>query len=562
MQNYQHFIDELFCLNIDTVQYFVKNGQVLYDQLPQHYTAEQLAETPADWLPGHLGIFMSLDRYDQHQPENRYADTLVELQRRAVTDLLLLEPAQINRLLFDAKNKCEKLSQLLKNAMEYQKAWGYGTLDLLSNCFLELRLLDAFTIKSRPEASPHNLFAHHLTDAIMYKRGILSGFIEQIENTLQTAPAVLSDTAQEPEYDLWYVNNDDKYAFAKFKELARYLPTIEPFTKRVEWFFETSRIWEVEPCNMGVGSRMIPDPKDFSRRTDDGKPVDKNGQRIEEVAWGLSYSNDEEKGILHKLYFLRFYRTHRAYVLNKPRPDFDQLLSQYSTNRQTERGKRLQWEWVTGQISDGQQLINDWVRANPDRYGNPEIKRQLQNAAILIEQELEGIPAIKWGLFYRTMHLDPFALLWGLVEYKRFLETEELSAPVPSTPLASDEPKNSKPVSSPGFDTYFDSYIVAEHRATLMPYLTENYANTSPERYGYMLYALVSLKYVPNSTLNNNQSALHRALTNTFGEIGTRQALNTAIRRLDPKESNDEDKRQIEEHKQRIVYHLKPVSTN
>ena len=165
MQNYQNFIDELFRLNIDTVQYFVADGQVLYGQLPQHYTAEQLATAPADRLPGHIGTFMSLDQYDQHQTENRYADTLAELQRRAVTDILLLEPAQTERLLVDAKRKCEQLTQLLKNAMEYQKAWGYGTLDLLSGNFLDLQLLDAFTIKSRPDASPHNRFAHHLTDA-------------------------------------------------------------------------------------------------------------------------------------------------------------------------------------------------------------------------------------------------------------------------------------------------------------------------------------------------------------------------------------------------------------
>ena len=542
MQNYQNFIDELFRLNIETVQYFVSDSQVLYNQLPQHYTAEQLATAPPDRLPGHVGTFMNLDQYDQHQPENRYADTLSELQRRAVTDTLLLEPAQTERLLADAKRKCEQLTQLLKNAMEYQKAWGYGTLDRLPAGFLELRLLDAFKIDSRPDASPHNRFAHHLTDAIMYKRGILSGFIKQIDTTLQPTPAVPSDTAQEPEYDFWYVDNDDAYAFDKLKELANYLPTIEPFTKRVEWFYKQSRVWEIEPGLMGIGRRSIPNPKFFSHRNTDGRAVDKNGQRIEEIGWGLSYDNDEEKSILRKMYFLHFYRNHQDHFLNKPRQDVSQLMEKYATKIQTERGKRFVLDWLTGEIRDRQQHINDWITANPDRYGTPEIRRQLQNAALLIEQELEGLPAIKWELFYRTLQLDPLALLWGLVEYKRFLEMEEPTRPATSTP----PPTNN--AIQPGFDTY----IVEGRRANLMPYLIEQYSNATPERCGFMLYALVKLTCILPSALNSNQTSLHRAMKKTFGSIGTRQALNTAILRLDPKGSSDEDRRNIVEHTQQI----------
>lgn len=452
MQNYQNFIDELFRLIIDTTQYFVVDGQVLYDHLPEYYPAE----TPTDRLPGHVATFMSLDRYDQHQTENRYNDTLVELQRRAITDLLLLEPAQINRILSDAKSNCERLTQLLKKAIEYQKAWHFDRLDLLPAGFLNLQLLDVFTIRNRPEASPHARFTHHLTDAIMYKRGILSAFIKQIDKTLQSSPLILSNTPHEPEFDLWYVNNDDAYAFAKLKELSCYLPNIELFTERVEYFFKISRIWEIEPGIMGAGTRVIPDPKTFSHITTDGEQVDKNGQLVDRVAWGLNYKNDEEKAILHKLYFLRFYRTHRAYYLNKPRLDFDHLLQQYSNQRQTERGRRLQWEWVTGEILDRQQIINDWISANTDRYGKPEMIRQLQNAAVLIEQELEGIPAIKWELFYRPLLLDPLAFLWGLIEYKRFLETEEIPDPTTTTSVSQE---TQKPINDPFSDVQQRQYI-------------------------------------------------------------------------------------------------------
>lgn len=548
MQNYQSFIDELFRLNIDTVQYFVKDEQVLYDIPVAPY-----AEATAEQLPGHVATFMNLDRYDQHQTQNHYADTLVELQRRAVTDLLLLNPEQTNRVLVDAKRKCEQLTNLLKKALEYQKAWHFGTLDQLSASFLQLQLLDAFVIPDRPEASPHERFAHNLTDAIMYKRGMLSAFIKQIETSLQTAPAVLPETEQEPEYDLWYINNDDEYAFAKIKELASYLTTIEPYTRRIEWFFETSRILEIEPLSMGVGKRTIAQNGVFSHRNEDGKPVDKNGNPVEVIAWGvnLDYSNDEEKTFLHKTYFHSFYRNSNNKFMFKPRLDFEQLQRKYSAQIQTERGKRLQLEWVTGEIIDRQQLINEWIAANPHRYGNSEIIRQLQNAASLIEHELEGIPAIKWELFYRTIHLDPFALLWGLVEFKRFLETGEFTASALSALPAPEEPRSSKPVNCTGFDVY----ILEKHRAKLMPYLTQNYMGLEPRFYAYLVGALIKLEIIPESTRHSNKSAVHRALMQSFKVNFPYQSWNTAINRLDP-QNIDEDKRQIDNYYQRIKNYL------
>lgn len=107
----------------------------------------------------------------------------------------------------------------------------------------------------------------------------------------------------------------------------------------------------------------------------------------------------------------------------------------------------------------------------------------------------------------------------------------------------------------------FDTYILEEHRGKLMPYLVENYTNASPEQCGFMLYALVNCGYVKKSGINSNQSALHRSLINTFGKVGTRQALNTAILRLDPQGSSDEDKRNIKNHEDRIGTFLKPVKT-
>ena len=185
----------------------------------------------------------------------------------------------------------------------------------------------------------------------MYKRGILSGFIKQIDTTLQPTPAVPSDTTQEPEYDLWYVDNDDAYYFAKLKELANYLPTIEPFSKRVEWFFKTGQIWGIEPVPLQM-QNSISESIAYSRSTDGSKKVDKTGQPIQVVSWGISCGSDEEKATYSKLYFLRYHRTHQDRFLNKPRQDVGQLIEKYATQVQTERGKRFVLDWLTGKIRD------------------------------------------------------------------------------------------------------------------------------------------------------------------------------------------------------------------
>ena len=126
----------------------------------------------------------------------------------------------------------------------------------------------------------------------------------------------------------------------------------------------------------------------------------------------------------------------------------------------------------------------------------------------------------------------------------------------PAAPATSTPPATTSPPIQPGFDTY----IVEEHRVKLMSYLIGQYSNTTPEQCGFMLYALVKLTHIAPSALNSNQSKLHRTMSKTFGSIGTRQALNTAILRLDTKGSSDEDKRNIAEHTQRISQFFRPAN--
>lgn len=238
--------------------------------------------------------------------------------------------------------------------------------------------------------------------------------------------------SKEPEYDLERINNDDAYAFEKIRELANYLPTIEPFAERAKWFYRTSRILTIDTSALGT-SRIV-DKSVYSRTTNEGIPVDKNGNPIEGIIWKLEYSTETEKGIARKQYFQEYYRTSKNDYLSKPRLDFEQLRKDYINQAQTDYSKRLQLEWVAAEIHELQQHINIRVNANPDSYGTRKTKEQLQDAAVRIERELGGLPGIKWSLFSSNTHFAPFALLWGLVEYKRFLETEESTAPVTSTP--------------------------------------------------------------------------------------------------------------------------------
>lgn len=77
----------------------------------------------------------------------------------------------------------------------------------------------------------------------------------------------------------------------------------------------------------------------------------------------------------------------------------------------------------------------------------------------------------------------------------------------------------------------FESYLNAKGKK-LYPYLVKPYANAKPEIIAFMLLALEGLKFLTEGSLTNNKTALHAALKNTFGKIGTRQSLTTNLNRL------------------------------
>ncbi|UFH55518.1 hypothetical protein [Spirosoma sp. KNUC1025] len=234
MQNYNNFIDELFRLKIESVEYFVSNGQVLYPwdnhYLPEHF----LPGTPENRLPGHKSDFFSLERYAYAENRNRYTNELGELRRRAVNDIILLEPQQAKRILLNAQQKLEQLKSLRKNAAEYQKAWYKGTLDQLPDCFLELKILYAFVTPDRPKANPHKYFAIHLCKTIAWKCKELSTLIEECSLDVDSQHPSIGDKNAETSFksfdDLFKSKEDMIYCLQALKD---YVPAV--INERLQW---------------------------------------------------------------------------------------------------------------------------------------------------------------------------------------------------------------------------------------------------------------------------------------------------------------------------------------
>lgn len=140
-------------------------------------------------------------------------------------------------------------------------------------------------------------------------------------------------------------------------------------------------------------------------------------------------------------------------------------------------------------------------------------------------------------------------LTYKLTDLSTLIAGLQLPAPGPasSTATATDEQIQ------PGFDTY----IKKQYRAELVSYLVKHYTNKKPSVIVPMLYALETLEVLTCKVDECDQTNLHNTLTTTFGDVGVRTSLNSALP-LYHKESIDSTKRQkVEQHKQQIEDFLK-----
>lgn len=104
----------------------------------------------------------------------------------------------------------------------------------------------------------------------------------------------------------------------------------------------------------------------------------------------------------------------------------------------------------------------------------------------------------------------------------------------------------------------FDTYIKEEHRAKLMPYLIEQYTNQKPRVITAMLYALQKLAVLTSKVDECDQTDLHNALTVTFGNIGLRTSLNSALPLYDGDNIPNAKKQKVEQHRHSIGAFMKP----
>lgn len=107
------------------------------------------------------------------------------------------------------------------------------------------------------------------------------------------------------------------------------------------------------------------------------------------------------------------------------------------------------------------------------------------------------------------------------------------------------------------FPVAFASYIKEDCRTRLLPFLTSQYTNPKPKALASLLFALTDLGLMTIS-LTENQTELHQSLA-VFGSIGTRQALNTNITKLNS--ASERENRAIEKQRKLIKEYLATSST-
>lgn len=94
----------------------------------------------------------------------------------------------------------------------------------------------------------------------------------------------------------------------------------------------------------------------------------------------------------------------------------------------------------------------------------------------------------------------------------------------------------------------FEAHLIGNGRR-VVSYLRSHYESSKPIVIAYMLKALAELKFLKAGSLAN-QVELHRALTTTFGKVGTRQSLSANLSKL--QDPGDYHRAQIDTHKKEI----------
>lgn len=276
---------------------------------------------------------------------------------------------------------------------------------------------------------------------------------------------------QEPTYDTERLRTDLAYRYAMVDTFTEYMNSLDEDADRTVYYIDMCHAMGYPLYNPLILCGFIIPERQFVEGSNGDTFFDEEGNEVPYKHWHLPvYKTTEEKANRNKLYFFHCFLKQKFIIpLNRPflkhRPDFDELKADYLSKERTERSRAVHLSWVRDEIQVNQTLGIMDMKKNPIM---PNVKEQIEKATILIERELEGIHAIKWGEFYRSRQMETFAMLWGLVEFKRFLEQE----PTHTIPPLQPAPVSDKP-DKPLRDTLEKCFEHSSKYATVMGLLVK-----------------------------------------------------------------------------------------
>lgn len=172
MGNFNDFIIEVKSLKITLKELYIKDGRYIDDYTPQ--------EIPG--LPYKKGDYLDLGHYSQYKSD--YENKIKKLQQLALNEVLLFTPDQINLQLKRLEQIERMFSKFWDLYIELLNDFNSGKLTLTD---IEIKLYPLFIVPNRNTGIISQSFIDDLHDAIMFKQGILLGFIDQVNKVLGLA---------------------------------------------------------------------------------------------------------------------------------------------------------------------------------------------------------------------------------------------------------------------------------------------------------------------------------------------------------------------------------------
>jgi hypothetical protein len=269
--------------------------------------------------------------------------------------------------------------------------------------------------------------------------------------------------AQEPAYDPNRLKTDPAYRYGKVDEFTIYLNSIildkcicpaDKYADRVPYY--TKRVCYYLDMTVAMGL-PIPDfdttlkvhvLEGVREETEDGWKPQSGGDRSraqkprnlipisQPKEWEFTPRNNEEREVLCKEWFQRKRHSRFRRWGNWENKPLEERKSKF-----IEEGRQLNPASYSNYVKEQRKAISGDVKRFIEKYQpltrrGPESERvqvQRLNAKRDIADELAGSPSIDWMAFTVWYELEWVAILWGMLEYKRFLKLEADTVEIIST---------------------------------------------------------------------------------------------------------------------------------